>query len=715
LLRSLLAGLKVAIIGSLLLAGAECAAAAVATGKHFHAEAWLVRLVLAVLGKNFLTHLIVWTPILLAASAIQWRWTRSRHGRPGGLPLTPGVKGRSLPEAVAELPQAGWPEGSPGMHAAEPGLFAILIVLAGLIVAPADLELASVRGWVYKGGAIVGSLLLAVAVRAGLRRLHRKIGLARFRRIATIAMCVCAVAAAVALVEFVRSPLFNPGAYRIDTPDETAVNRNRPNVVWIVLDTVRPDRTSLCYCPPRNTTPFLKRFQFDSLVFEPCLSNGIWTVPSHAAMFTGLSLRQHGTDHHHPRLDDEFVTVAEALRDVGYRTAAFSNNPWIAPHTNLTQGFQDAYVTYHLRHLTRFSWEYLVQKWGLTPPLPWLDPDLGAALTNRMIADWLRRNRGGDQPVFLFINYMEAHLPYAVPGPYRRMFMKPEQVARSYELRQRAFGGIVEALTFRFNIDGPDFLPAADREVLRLQYDATIRYLDDRVRELVRFLEHGGWMANSLVVICSDHGEHLDTHGMWAHQFQVYNDPARTALILSDSNLSRDRERSVPTGMTGFVGTPVQLSDLYPTVLKRVLGAAPASPAFGARDLFEIAAAELDPQRIVITEFGHPDPAARKRALRVGGSTNLRRLLSQTAAQDARYKYVLTADGEEQLYDLETDPGEDFDILASHPEEAQRLAAYVREWSERVPPHPSADSESTTQPDPDLLKALRSLGYLGGE
>jgi len=703
----LLAGLKVAVIGSLLLAGAECAAAAVATGKHFHAEAWLVRLVLAVLGKNFLTHLIVWTPVLLVTSAVHWWWTGSRTGRLGGRPLR---------EVAADPRQDVSPKRSAGVHAAEPALLAVLIALAGLIVVPADLELASVRGWVYKGGAIVGALLLAVAVRAGLRRLHRRIGPARFGRIATIATCVCAVAAAVALVEFVRSPLFNPAAYRLDTPDGTAVSRNRPNVVWIVLDTVRPDRTSLCdSCYPRDTTPFLRGLLSESLVFDRCLSNGIWTVPSHAAMFTGLSLRQHGMDHHRPRLDDGFVTMAEALRDAGYRTAAFSNNPWISPQSNLTQGFQDAYVTYHLRHLTRFSWEYLVQKWGLTPPLPWLDPDLGAAMTNRMIGDWLRHNGGGDQPVFLFVNYMEAHLPYAVPASYRRMFMKPEQVARSYELRQRAYGSIVEALTFRFNIDGPDFLPPADREVLKLQYDATIRYLDDRVKELIGFLEHGGWMANSLVVICSDHGEHLDTHGLWAHQFQAYNDLARTALILRDSSPSRDRKGALAKEATGHVGMPVQLSDLYPTVLKRVLGSAPPNPAFGARDLFEIAEADLDPQRIVITEFGHPDPAARKRALRLGGSTNLRRLLSQTAAQDARHKYVLTADGEEQLFDLEADPDENFDILPSQPEAAQRLSAYVKEWTERVPAHPSADTESTTQPDPDLLKALRSLGYLGGE
>ena len=77
---------------------------------------------------------------------------------------------------------------------------------------------------------------------------------------------------------------------------------------------------------------------------------------------------------------------------------------------------------------------------------------------------------------------MDAHIPYRVPGEYRAMFMSPEQVARSYALRYSAYGNLVSAVDRRFNFDGGDFLAESDREVLRRQYDAGIRYVDERVR-----------------------------------------------------------------------------------------------------------------------------------------------------------------------------------------------------------------------------------------
>ncbi len=667
LAHSLVTAAKVAVIGSMLLAVAECGAALIVTARHFHVEAWLARLVLAVIGKNFVTHLLLWTPLLLALGAAQWLWARRRNGAPD-----------------------------------ESALLAAFVALAGLVVGPADLELAGADGWRHVAGVMVGVSLLALAIRAGLHALDRRLGRARFCRVVDVATGCCAAAAVAVTVVFVRSPLFNPGTFRSTAPVMLPAGRGRPNVLWIVLDTARPDRMSV-YGHERPTTPFLEQWASQSIVFDRSTSNGTWTVPSHAAMFTGLSLRQHGSDFPHPWLDGSFVTVAEALRDAGYRTVAFSNNPWVAPDTNLTQGFEDAYVVYHLRHLTKLSLEYLTQKWGLTPPLPWLDPDLGAAMTNQMVGDWLRHSVDDGRPLFLFINYMDAHLPYAVPRSYRAMFMTPQQLDRSYDLRQRAHGGIVDAMTLRYNIDGPDFLSRDDREVLKLQYDAALRYLDDRVAELIGGAEKAGSLGNSLLIVCSDHGEHLDTHGMWAHQYQTYNDLVRTALIVREPG--RDRALRVTT--------PVQLSDLYQTVLKVTLGTAPMQPAFGSRDLLELAAGPPDPHRVVISEYGHPEPTARARAVKRADATALHRLVSQIAAQDAGYKYVASSDTQHELFDLGADPGEMRDLVSTEPETAERLSAVIADWLERVPPHQSSDGKKPAGLDSDLVEALRSLGYVG--
>ena len=70
----------------------------------------------------------------------------------------------------------------------------------------------------------------------------------------------------------------------------------RPNIVFVVWDTVRADHTSL-YGYARKTTPFLDEFAKNARVYDDCISAGSWTVPSHASMFTGLLPGEHGAQH----------------------------------------------------------------------------------------------------------------------------------------------------------------------------------------------------------------------------------------------------------------------------------------------------------------------------------------------------------------------------------------------------------------------------------
>ncbi|MCK4303348.1 MAG: sulfatase, partial [Candidatus Eisenbacteria sp.] len=530
----------------------------------------------------------------------------------------------------------------------------------------------------------------------------RKAGRVRFGRNANVLSGLGLAIIVLSGVAFTRSPLIAPARFRVAHAQQVTQDPQRPNVLWIVLDTARADRMNV-YGYSRETTPFLKRWSSRAILFDRCISNGMWTVPSHASMFTGLSLRQHGADHQHPALDESFVTVAEVLRGAGYNTALFSNNPLIAPGTNLDQGFDVSRVVRYLGRLTRFSsLEDLCERWGLAPLLPWWDHDFGGAVTNQLISDWLDNHGNRGEPFFLFVNYMEAHLPYAVPKKYRRMFMTNEQVARSYELRRRAFGPINGVLDMRFNLDGPEFLVPADREVLKRQYEASLRYLDDRISELIRMLEERDHLENTIVVITSDHGEYLDTHGMWSHRFLTYNDLVHVSLILHVPG--RDQRARVPT--------PVQLSDLYATVLNAALGGREPGPGFGSRDLLELADCPEEP-RVVITECGGPHAATRRRAQQRDNPIVLHRIQPQIAAQDGRFKYIISADGERELYDLFTDPGELHNLIDVEPAEAERLEAFIEHWHESTPRYQPSDEDEIREMEPDVIEALRSLGYLG--
>jgi arylsulfatase A-like enzyme len=520
--------------------------------------------------------------------------------------------------------------------------------------------------------------------------------------------------AAGAVFAFIRSPLFNPGNYAVPSSTSQHPKPKRPHVLWVVMDTVRGDHTNM-YGYSQPTTPRLAAFADGALVFDRAIANGIWTLPNHASMFSGRGLREHGTDFRHARLDAEFTTVAEILRDHGYATAAFSNNPWVAPDTEITRGFDTAGVIYHLRHVTRSSIGWMFERIGMPPPFPWLDEDFGGAMTNALTADWLDARARHDQPMFLFVNYMDAHLPYRVPARYRRMFLSPEQVRRSFALSLSAYGRIVDAVDRRFNFEDQSFFAMADREVLKGQYDAGIRYLDDRVSELLDMYRQRGLLDNTLVVITSDHGEYLDQHGQWAHRMQVYQDLLNVVIMLRPPGLVQGRR----------VETPVQLADLYATVIGATVGDSSASArepsetfnriTWPARDLFAIAAEAPDPQRVAVSEYGSDAQANIQRVRERDDPALKRRALPQVAAQDARYKLMVTADGTQELFDVIADPREEHDLLTVFPEHAERLGRYLAQWHERVPQHQPPEAADPSDMDPDVIRALKSLGYLGDD
>ena len=114
--------------------------------------------------------------------------------------------------------------------------------------------------------------------------------------------------------------------------------KDKPNILWIVMDAVRADHLS-CYGYHRETTPNIDRIAGEGALFENAISAASWTLPSHASMFTGLYLSKHATDSEHRYLADNFQTIAELLRSYGYKTYGYSNNPWVGPDTNLNQGF----------------------------------------------------------------------------------------------------------------------------------------------------------------------------------------------------------------------------------------------------------------------------------------------------------------------------------------------------------------------------------------
>lgn len=472
----------------------------------------------------------------------------------------------------------------------------------------------------------------------------------------------------------------------------------RPNVLWVVWDTTRADRLSL-YGHERETTPFLERWSREARVFDDALSASSWTVPSHASFFTGLYPSEHGADNGHRRLDERNVTLAELLQDAGYRTYLYSANPHISAADRFDQGFElsehpwdkrfRAQVLSILGEKTSSEGGELarrVREGGLET---W-DVKAAGAVARGALLEWLGTVPEGE-PWFAFLNYMEAHRPLVPPGELRARFLSPEDVEASHAL-DRDWDA---TWSYVFGLREMD---ADERRVLAGTYDAALLELDLRFEELISSLEAAGRLENTVVILTSDHGDHLGEHHLLEHQFSLYQDLVRVPLIVHAPGRVR----------AGREAAPVSTLDLFRTVLE--LTGTPLPEAAGQRGVSLLApsperrrfAEFLVPRRPLLERFAreHPqwDPAPWDRTLR--------------ALWAGPHKLIWSSDGRHELYDLEADPRE-LDERRELAGDTTRLLQDLldAQVSELVVP---AGREPVAPLSEERLRQLRGLGYTDG-
>jgi len=310
-----------------------------------------------------------------------------------------------------------------------------------------------------------------------------------------------------------------------------------PNVLLIVMDTVRAKSLGLYGCP-RPTTPALTRWAKESVVFENAVSPAPWTLPSHASMFTGLYPDQHGCDQTVP-LGTGFPTLAEVLRRRGYATAGFVGNiRFCHRYTGLARGFihwQDGTINWG--ELAYNSWlaRHLLDAPRVKRALRLYD-ELGrksASTVNSEFLDWLRR-RPRKRPFFAFLNYYDAHDPFLPEGPVGAdgQPLSDAQKAKLANWRRAAL--------FVQNV------PPQDIAVARRAYEARIRRLDAEIDSLLSTLEREGLLRNTLLVITADHGEQFGEHGLLFHWNSLYRPLLHVPLLIRFPDRSGEGRRVTP-------------------------------------------------------------------------------------------------------------------------------------------------------------------------
>jgi arylsulfatase A-like enzyme len=468
----------------------------------------------------------------------------------------------------------------------------------------------------------------------------------------------------------------------------------RPHVVVIVLDTTRADFLDPWRARddglPAELTPRLDALARDATVFERAFVPAPWTVPSHASLFTGLHPIAHGASFlHHRWLDDRFTTLAEALRDAGYRTISIAANR-LLESTNLLQGFEvRAAAGERFRGL---ALRRVLELVGL--PAKWMDQ--GAADAVEAAERALPRRESADaQPVFLFVNLLEPHWRHFPPLADRLALLPPEiGWLEANRISARYYGPLVMAGK---TVEGPL------RETMRALYAASIRYQDRQLGRLVDAVDARLDPARTLLVVTADHGENLGEGGRWDHVFALNDALIRVPLLVRQPGRFAAGRRE--SGLCETV-------DVTATIAEAV-GGLPLRLDPGARSL---APERFTPRERIVAEgdpyYGHLEAMSLYTGLQrdVGRFARLLR-----AVRDDRHKLVWAQGAGSTLHDLAADPDEVKDVSAEAPDAAARLQADLDAWlAERAPDayRPEAGDAGGGGLSDAERERLRSLGYL---
>ncbi len=298
--------------------------------------------------------------------------------------------------------------------------------------------------------------------------------------------------------------------------------QERPDLVLFLADTFRADNLAV-YGGEADTTPELNRWSERCVRFLQARSPGLWTLPSHSSMFSGVFPPQHGAEEKERILSPDLSTLAEVLGGYGYRTAAITDSGFVSRYYAMDQGF---------------GWfeERENARWDLKATLEEADRIL---------------ERDDGRPLFLFVHTYRTHNPYRT-GPEESHREWKEFMRRRRETRVQR------------NKDDPEFQPVLQslaRDFLGL-YRKGASALDAQVAPWFEARAQEGLFDQGVLVFTSDHGEAFFEHGDRGHQGAPYDEKIRVPLLLFGGGLEpRDELRGaslidVPRTLAQLAGVP---------------------------------------------------------------------------------------------------------------------------------------------------------------
>ena len=576
--------------------------------------------------------------------------------------------------------------------------FGALCAFGGVVLAAFPMDEAESRGWT-PSLALLGTLV-PVGLAITVFRLRRDVYLEQMPPLPVLAALLGGFGLLALLLFFVGPRLFRGAAGKLFSPPlaiallilvagggylaagqlarsatsgappaASAALAQRPNVILVMVDTLRADHLS-CYGGKFVATPNLCRIAADGGTIFDGFSHASWTKPATASLLTSLLPSSHQAMAKPAALPGEIETVAEAFQGHGYSTGAFVSN------TNLTEafGFAQGFDEYHylgpdyLFGAVESSSKLVLYQifrrvyFMFVPGLRFGDFYQDSEVVNRHAFGWLSRHAASR--FFLFLHFMDPHDPY-FEHPYNGV-------------------GIARAAS-----QEP---PAEMAERMHQLYVGEIAYLDANFGKLIAELERLGLYDESVIALVADHGEEFHEHGGFWHGLTLYDEQIRVPLLVKWA-------KSAPAAPPDARGEPARLIDVAPTLLARA--GAPIPARMQGIDLTTLPATRAPGDQLVFAEENHEGNVLR-------------------AVRTKTWKWIEANEGNprglaaRELFRVESDPGETENLVEREPGTAQELARQASALELAATTGKIGEARKATI-SAEECEQLKQLGYVSGD
>ena len=513
------------------------------------------------------------------------------------------------------------------------------------------------------------------------------------------------------------------------------------NILFIMFDQLRWDYLS-CYGHPHLHTPNLDRLAERGVRFDRAYIQSPVCGSSRMSTYTGRYVQSHGASYNGVPLRVGEMTMGDHLRPLGMGCWLVGKTHMRVDHKGMERlgidrssiigarvaecGFDvferdDGMIPegpdgcYDPEPPEKYN-DYLASR-GYPGDNPWHDHANSAVGPNgEVLSGWFIRNnplpanideedsetpyltrRGiefmeqAGEPWCCHLSYIKPHWPYIVPAPYHDMY-GPEHCLAPVRTQEEFDNAHPVMKAYMANPVSTAFSKDHVREAMLPAYMGLIKQADDQMGVLFDWMERTGRMADTMIVVTSDHGDFLGDHWMGEKQF-FHDASTKVPLIIYDPSLEADAKRGTVSD------TLVESIDLLPTFVE-VAGGEPGHHILEGHSLLPLLHGQVTemPRDFVICENDYSmTMLAQKMGLGVTEAIS-------TMVATKSWKLTHFEGGfRPMLFDLRNDPQELVD-LGDSPDSGEVLRemyGHLNRWARRI-------SQRTTMSEADIVAARTS-------